>query len=163
MPNFETKWSQADTKMRFLRNGGRCGDRIPICLRLWVHGSTTDIQPQDTRPQITRASYIPKNVKQTASSGAKRNRDNLFSCYPVIHAVILLTCYFWSVLPEAPGGTGKRSKREHPGVLADCPFSTIAPVWNSPRAQALSKYAKNMPNGVFNTHWYCAQTALLYS
>ena len=47
--------------------GGRCGDRIPICLRLWVHGSTTDVQPQDTRPQITRASYIPKKVKQTAS------------------------------------------------------------------------------------------------
>ena len=72
--------------MWFLRNGGRCGDRIPICLRLRVHGSTTDVQPQDTRPQITRASYIPKKVKQTASQGAKKNQGK--TCF----LVILLSC-----------------------------------------------------------------------
>ena len=57
----------------------------------------------------------PKKLSKRLPRGQKKTGKNLFSCF----LVILLSCYFYSVLPEAPGGTGNRSKREHPGVLAD--------------------------------------------
>ena len=53
----------------------------------------TGVPPQDTRPPITHAGYIPKKVKQNVSHGAKNPGENLFSCYPEILLILLfLVC-----------------------------------------------------------------------
>ena len=105
MTNFDKMWYQADW---YIRGFCHCGCRkyqIRDRVRLWVHGEISDVSVRQTLAFENARTIHPQNIKQMISHRAKKPGKTLLSCCPVI----LLFCYFWSVLSAVLEVSGKKA------------------------------------------------------